>query len=129
MYVTATKKILPYILIFLSAFVFFYLLQEPQSLGDPDTYYHAKMARLMSEQGLIFDDFPYMSSTILKDDYVDYHWLYHVALIPFEILFGGLTGIRIATVFFASVFITLFYFVLLRTRTRYAPLLLLLLFC
>ena len=49
MFVIATKKVLPYILIFLAAFAFFSMLQEPESLGDPDTYYHAKMARLMSE--------------------------------------------------------------------------------
>jgi hypothetical protein len=118
---TAIKRTLPYIIAFILAFAFFYVLQSPVSLGDPDTYYHAKMARMMAEQGLTFDNFPYMNVTILKDNYVDYHWLYHVALIPFEKVFGGLTGIRIATVCFSSLFITLFFFILRRSNISFAP--------
>ena len=121
------KKMMPYIVVFVLAFVFLYALQSPDSLGDPDTYYHAKMARMMSEQGPTFDAFPYLNSTILNHSYVDYHWMYHVALIPFEKIFGGLAAIRIATVFFASLFLTLFVTILRNSNVGYAPVYLLLL--
>ena len=61
--------------VFMAAFLFFSFLQNTDSLADPDSYYHAKVARLMIERGLVLETFPSMSCTILKDNYVDYHWL------------------------------------------------------
>ena len=113
--------------VFIAAFLFFSFLQNTNSLSDPDSYYHAKMARLMIEKGLVFKKFPSMSFTILKDNYVDYHWLYHVSLIPFVSIFGDLMGVRIATIFFTSLFLVLFYFILHRNNIRYPGIYLLLL--
>ena len=113
--------------VFIAAFLFFSFLQNTNSLSDPDSYYHAKMARLMIEKGLVFKKFPSMSFTILKDNYVDYHWLYHVSLIPFVSIFGDLMGVRIATIFLTSLFLVLFYFILHRNNIKYPGLYLLLL--
>ena len=113
--------------VFVVGFLFFSFLQNPDSLPDPDSYYHAKMARLMIEKGLVLEEFPSMSFTILKDNYVDYHWLYHVSLIPFISVFGDLPGVRIATIFFTSLFLVLFYFILHRNNIKYPGLYLLLL--
>jgi hypothetical protein len=122
-----SKLILHLSAVFVAGFLFFSFLQNPDSLPDPDSYYHAKMARLMMEKGLVFEKFPSMSFSILKDNYVDYHWLYHVSLIPFISTFGDLTGVRIATIFFTSLFLVLFYFILHRHNIKYPGLYLLLL--
>lgn len=111
--------------VFIAGFLFFSFLQNSDSLPDPDSYYHAKMARLMIERGLVFEKFPSLSFTILKDNYVDYHWLYHVSLIPFISIFGDLMGVRIATIFFTSLFLVLFYFILHRNNIKYPGLYLL----
>jgi hypothetical protein len=125
---TVNIKLILYLsAVFIACFLFFSFLQNSDSLPDPDSYYHAKMARLMIEKGLVFENFPSMSFTILKDNYVDYHWLYHVALIPFISLLGDLTGVRIATIFFTSLFLVLFYFILHRNNIKYPGLYLLLL--
>ncbi|MCP4714737.1 MAG: hypothetical protein GY868_06430, partial [Deltaproteobacteria bacterium] len=102
-------------------------MQNPASLPDPDSYYHAKMARLMLEQGPVFETFPSMHYSILKDNYVDYHWLYHVALMPFVGIFGDLMGVRIATIFFTALFLALFYFIMHRNNIKYPAAYLLLL--
>ena len=125
---TSNIKLLLYLTaVFTACFLFFSLLQNPNSLPDPDSYYHAKMARLMIEKGLVFETFPSMSLSILKDNYVDYHFLYHVSLIPFVSLFGDLMGVRIATIAFTSLFLVLFYFILQRNHIKYPGLYLLLL--
>ncbi|MFC1669320.1 hypothetical protein ACFL20_02950 [Spirochaetota bacterium] len=113
--------------VFIASFLFFYFMQNMESLADPDSYYHAKMARLMIEKGFIFKKFPAMSFTILKDNYVDYHWLYHASLIPFVSIFGDLMGVRIATIFLTSLFLTIFYFILQRNNIKHPVLFLLLL--
>lgn len=121
------KLILQLSAVFVTGFLFFSFLQNPDSLPDPDSYYHVKMARLMIEKGPVFKEFPFMSFTILKDNYVDYHWLYHVSLIPFISVFGDLMGVRLATIFFTSLFLVLFYLILQRNNIKYPGLYLLLL--
>jgi len=121
------KIILYLLIVFIFAFLFFSFLQNTDSLPDPDAYYHAKIARLMIEKGPVFKEFPSLSFTILKDNYMDYHWLYHVTIIPFVSKFGDLTGVRIATIFLTSMFLVLFYLILHRNGIKYPGLYLLLL--
>lgn len=46
-----------------------------------DSYYHAKMG-LLTDHG-VFQTFPWLYHTILRDGYVDHHYLFHVLLYPF----------------------------------------------
>ncbi len=78
------------------------------AFGDPDGYYHAKMGEIMSQQ-LVYKTFPWMQLSILKDNFVDHHFLYHILLIPFCWLFTPLWGLKIATILIGAVFLTLFY--------------------
>lgn len=50
-----------------------------------DSYYHAKMALMIWENGII-KDFPWLYFTTLHSSYVDHHFLFHVILIPFVLL-------------------------------------------
>ena len=114
------KKLLLYLLItFIVSFIFFSFLQNRNSLADPDSYYHAKITRMMIDKGLVFKKFPSLNATILRDNFVDYHWLYHASLIPFVSFFGDLTGVRIGTIFLTALFIAVFYFILHTNRIRF----------
>jgi len=77
-----------------------------------DDYYHAKMAEIIKEKGIIHQ-FPWMQYTILKDNFVDHHFLFHVFLIPFVTLGGIVNGSKIFIVLIMALVFLLFY-VLLR---------------
>lgn len=110
---------LAYLLLFILAFLVFAYLQYSQSFADPDSFYHAKMALLIRDQGVI-KDFPWLQFTVLKNSYTDQHFLYHVLLIPFVSFFPPLVGIKLATVFLGVLVILLFYHFLRRFQVKWA---------
>jgi hypothetical protein len=95
----------------LIAFFFFFWLQNSQTFADPDSFYHAKMALLMKDQGII-QNFPWLQFTTLKNLYIDHHLLYHVFLIPFVIFGDPLFGTKLASVLFAALLITVVHWFL-----------------
>lgn len=98
--------------VFCCAFLLFLPLHLSGSFMDPDSFYHARLVLLM-RGGPVFS-FPWLPLTVLQTTYIDHHFLYHVFLIPFVSFFNPLVGITVATLLFATIFITLFN-VLLRT--------------
>ncbi len=69
------------------------------AMPDPDSFYHAKMALTIRDQGFI-RSFPWLQETVMRDEYVNAHWLYHVLLIPFVTAFDPLVGIKVSAVLF-----------------------------
>ncbi|MBI4215094.1 MAG: hypothetical protein HY602_00005, partial [Parcubacteria group bacterium] len=108
-----------FFIIFSIAFAFFLFLQYGKGVTDPDSFYHLQMAKLMAESGIV-RQFPYMEFTILKDSFADHHFFYHVLLIPFVYALGDQWGLAIATIFFASLFIAVFYWLLERLHVQRA---------
>jgi len=106
-----------YLLIFLIAASLFIYLQSDPTFADPDSFYHAKMAEVLAEQGAI-TEFPWLSATNLKYNFVDHHFLYHLILIPFVKLFSPLLGLKIATVIFASLLILVFFWFLRQLKVK-----------
>ena len=94
-------------------FVFLLLLLILSEAGpvfpDPDSFYHAKMAMILRDQGIIHT-FPWFQFTDFKNVFVNPHFLYHVLLIPFVTFFDPLVGMKISAVVFG--FLT--FFVLFR---------------
>ena len=111
------NKLLPYFLIFQLAFILFFLLQNQLTFADPDSFYHAKMAVLMKDG--IVADFPWLQYTVLRENYADHHLLYHALLVPFVWVFPPLLGTKVATVLFASMAVTVFYWFLRKMRVYY----------
>lgn len=114
--------LLGYVAVFLLAAAVFTSMQTSPTFMDPDSFYHAKMAALMSQRGII-REFPWLPFTTLSQAYADHHFLYHLALIPFVTLISPLLGVKVATVFFAAAAMTAFYALLRGSRARYAFLL------
>ena len=106
------------VVVFILASLFSFLQTSP-TFPDPDSFYHAKMALLTRDQGILHQ-FPWLQATVLKDTYVNHHFLYHVFLIPFVTFFNPLTGIKFATVVFGAGATTILYLLLRILKIRYA---------
>ncbi|MFA6322193.1 MAG: hypothetical protein WCX71_01800 [Candidatus Buchananbacteria bacterium] len=96
-----TKPHWGYILIFLFSVMVFSWLQAGATLADPDSFYHAKMAKMILDGGLVMD-FPWLTGTMLSYSFIDHHFLYHLLLLPWVALLPPLFGLKLATVIFAS---------------------------
>ncbi len=110
---------LSYVTVYVIAFALFMVFQASPYFADPDSFYHAKMALLIRDQGIIHQ-FPWLQLTVLGQQYTDQHFLYHVLLIPFETWFGPLIGLKLATVVFGATLATVFYWACRRLGVRWA---------
>lgn len=111
----ANNQYIWYFFIFILAFFVFGFLQSQPLFMDPDSFYHAKMAVLIRDHGPILN-FPWLPFTVLKNYYIDQHFLYHILLIPFITILDPLVGLKLATVFFVSLFFIVFYWFLKRNQ-------------
>lgn len=109
---------LSYLIVYCLAFVLLLVFQASPYFADPDSFYHAKMAILMRDQGVI-TNFPWLDLTVLGEHYTDQHFLYHVVLIPFVTWFPPLIGLKLATVVFGVLFATVFYWACRRLDVRW----------
>ncbi len=116
-----------YILLFVLFFALFSYLQFVPVIGDPDGFYHAKIARFLSE-GRVLTELPWMQFSTLKDHFTDHHFLYHILLIPFVAFGKPLLGVKLATVFFGSIFFAVFYWAQKKLKCNAPALFTLLLF-
>lgn len=108
-----------YFFIFLISILLFLSIQTAaKTLLDPDSFYHAKMADFLA-QGNLVKDFPWLPFTIFSHSYIDHHFLYHLLLIPFVKIWSPLWGIKMATVFFATSTIIIFYWFLKRFKIKF----------
>ncbi|MFA6255223.1 MAG: hypothetical protein WC675_04330 [Patescibacteria group bacterium] len=106
-----------YLVLFLITVSLFIYLQFDSTFADPDSFYHAKLAEILAEKGAI-TEFPWLTATNLKYNFVDHHFLYHLILIPFVKLFSPLFGLKIATVTFASLLILTFFWFLRQLKVK-----------
>lgn len=102
-----------YLGLFAVCAAYFGVLHWVPGFVDPDAFYHAQMARLIAEQHAAVKEFPWLSLTSLGSGFIDHQFLYHLILIPFVLVFPPLVGIKVATVLFASLFVTFFMWLLL----------------
>lgn len=110
---------LSYVMVFTVSFLMFLGLQASPVFSDPDSFYHAKMAVLMRDRGVIHE-FPWLDLTVLGENYTDQHFLYHVLLIPFVTWLPPLVGIKLATVVFAALLAVTVYWLLRQFRVGWA---------
>jgi len=100
-------------------FLYYGQLQWNNYIGDPDGFYHTKIA-LFLRKGTLLKELPWMQFSTLKDNFTDHHFLYHLILIPFTYLNNNpLVGIKIATVFFTVIMVLVFYWLLKKLSISY----------
>ncbi len=124
-----------HLVIFLLSLLWFSFLQPWGSFRDPDSFYHAKLTDIIlhgtnaiGAQGTQFahlfflQNFPWLDLTLLSTNFVDQHLLYHLALVPFVAILGMFKGVQVATVIFASLFISAFYYLVRNLRLQHPEL-------
>lgn len=94
---------------------------SPAIIGN-DAYYHIRWSGMLREslsRGLHLPAFTWLPLTVLRaSDFVDQHFLFHVALMPFT--FGDLRiGAKLAAPLFAALGITSLFALLAFYRVRY----------
>lgn len=114
-----TKKLLIYTLFFAAAAAYFTYLQGSKTFADPDSFYHAKITEMMSQGQIIIKDFSWIKFAAFSQNFTDHHFLYHVFLAPFVMIFGALWGTKIASIILATAVLGFFYFFLKRWRIRW----------
>lgn len=105
--------------IFVVAFIFLLWLQADPTFADPDSFYHAKSALILRDEGVV-EEFPWLQFTNLNEAYTNQHFLYHAFLIPFVTAFDPVVGVKIATILLAAGLILLSYLFLSSFRVRLA---------
>jgi len=114
------------LVIFLFAFALLLVFQSTTIFPDPDSFYHAGVTQLIRNGAVVPKEFQWLPFTILGTNYIDHHYLYHVALIPFSFI-HPLLGLKFATAVFGGLFVVVFAAVLMRLRVRFPELFVLLL--
>jgi hypothetical protein len=102
-----------FIVLFVACFAIAVYLQFSLTIGDPDGFYHAKIAILLG-QGELLTTLPWMQFSTLKESFTDHHFLYHLILVPIVKLDNPLLGVKLATAIFMAGFFTVFYWLLKR---------------
>ncbi len=116
------KKLIKYKLDYISVFLimlgYYGWLQWHNYIGDPDGFYHAKIATFLA-QGKLLDSLPWMQFTTLTEYFTDHHLLYHILLVPFTYLTDPLIAVKIAAVLFTALMIVVFYWLLKKLHVAY----------
>lgn len=93
--------------IFLLSILYFSLILPWNGFMDPDALYHAKMSALIWSHGPL-RSFPWLDLTAFSQHFADIHFLFHLIVAPFTVLFGILNGARVATVLLSALCIFIF---------------------
>ena len=79
------KYKLDYLALFVLVGAYFTKIQWNNYIGDPDGFYHTKIAQFLS-QGIVIKSLPWMKFSTLANNFTDHHFLYHILLAPFTYL-------------------------------------------
>ncbi len=109
---------LSYVVVYTAVFIVLMVFQSSPYFADPDSLYHAKMALLIRDQGVVHQ-FPWLQLTVLGQEYTDQHFLYHVLLIPFVTWLPPLIGLKLATVVFGASLFTVIFWMFRRLNVRW----------
>jgi len=97
--------------VFCLALAYFALMLPWNGFNDPDAFYHAKVASLLWSNGPL-NSFPWLDLTLAGQHYADLHFLFHVLVAPFTVIFGMFQGLRLVSVLLAATCLTAAYVVL-----------------
>ncbi|MCK4891383.1 MAG: hypothetical protein KAS78_01820 [Candidatus Pacebacteria bacterium] len=99
-------------LVFFAVFLLFSIIQfSSGNLAGNDSHLYIKLAEMTKNQGLI-KEFPWLNSTVMNSSFTGLHFLYYFFLIPFTFFGNLIFGAKLASLFFFSSMVSMFYFVL-----------------
>ncbi len=105
--------------VFIIVFVLFYIVQfSSENLAGNDTYLYIKLADIIKSGGLI-KEFPWLSAAVINENFMGLHFLYYILLIPFTFLGSLIVAAKIASIFFLSLMISVFYAILKNLKLKF----------
>ena len=110
------KKVLLVLIVFITILAIMQFT-VPNIIGF-DGHYHIKAADIIKKEGFI-KEFPWAKYTLLSDNYADIQLLFRLLLIPFT-FFGLNLGAKLASILFAAIAFSIFYWFLTQNKIRYA---------
>ena len=106
--------------VFFLTFILFFIVQfSSGGLAGNDSHLYIKLADMVKSGGLI-KEFPWLNATIMKDNFTGLHFLYYILLIPFTYFGSLIIGAKIASLFFLSLMMAVFYAVLKSLKLKYS---------
>lgn len=111
------RRFIP-VFVFLAIAALLIPIEVRPAFPDPDSFYHAKMAMMIRDVGFI-KQFPWLSDTVLAQNFVDHHLLYHVFLIPFVTFFDPMVGMKVAAALFGLIVFFALYRLLKALKAPY----------
>ncbi len=111
--------VISYLIVFIAAITIATAFQSTPTFPDPDSFYHAKIALLIPQEGIL-ETFPWLQASVLRDSYIDQHFLYHVYLIPFVYLADPILGVKFANIILTTALMIFFYWFLRQYKIRFA---------
>lgn len=124
------KRYFVYPLVCFLSLIIFSWLQSGVTLSDPDSFYHAQIINLISQNGLV-QNMPWLSATLLHVNFTDHHLLYHLLLLPLLAFTNAIVAVKIGSVLLSTCFVLLLVYYLYQNKTKFIlvyPLLLLTLY-
>ncbi|MCK4592414.1 hypothetical protein KAT63_03165 [Candidatus Parcubacteria bacterium] len=107
------------VLVFFVIFLLFSIIQfSSGNLAGNDSHLYIKLAEITKNQGLI-KEFPWLNSTVMNRNFTGLHFLYYFFLIPFTFLGNLVFGAKLASLFFFSSMMSMFYLVLKNLGLKY----------
>ena len=99
-------------ILFLYAYVTYYLVQWPIFAGDTDLWYHLNGGRYILEHGVIPKDSSFFSFITPPREWVDYYWLFQMLVYKIYMFTGyyGLVFLR-AIIFLATITLILLFLI------------------
>ncbi len=114
------KFYLKYIILITTVISFIAIIQfKAYEFLCTDVYYHAKMAQLILDSGKLVEIFPWLQYTILNDNFVEHHLLFHILLLPFFKLLEPFLAAKIATIIFSAAFFIAFFVILKKLNIKF----------
>ncbi len=115
--------------VFSLCFIVFLYIISPSNIVGADSFYHAKISKIIEEQGLI-QDFPWTQFTTYNEVFVDHHFGYHKILALFLkiptpnnldqslIELEPILKTKLATAFLAALFFLIFFLFLKKLKIK-----------
>ena len=89
------------------------------AISDPDAFYHLRHASIYAARGLFLREFPWVTCSVISAYQSDIWYGFHLLLIPFSYIGEASRQIKLTNVFLLTVSLSLFYWVMRRSRLPY----------
>jgi hypothetical protein len=90
------------------------------NIADPDGLYHITHAKIYLENGIFYNEFPWVQFSVIKDLKADLWYGFHLFLIPFNFFTNRIFGVKLAGSIIAFFTLLMFFWAIKRLKIKYS---------